>query len=237
MIENFFSIIEKEQYLNSICYGLFVTILISLFTIFFSTILGLLFFILKEINFLFLKYFIKIYITLFKNTPLLMQLFFWYFAANSFLPTSLIKWLKTSHHINIINISLINLISFEFLIGLIGLTIYSIPFIVEELKSGMLSIKKNQKIEAMALGLSKITIWKYIFFPQILKNSYIPILGQYMNIIKNSSLTMAIGVTELSYISRQIESESFQTFTIFIITTILYILIIGIIEIIRKFIQ
>lgn len=57
-----------------------------------------------------------------------------------------------------------------------------------------------------------------------------PLLGQYMNIVKNSSLTMAIGVAELSYVSRQIESQSLQTFTAFGLATILYIAIIAVME-------
>lgn len=71
---------------------------------------------------------------------------------------------------------------------------------------------------------------RHVVLPQALKIAMPPLLGQYMNIIKNSSLAMAIGVAELSYASRQVETETLRTFQAFGIATVLYIAIIALIE-------
>lgn len=71
---------------------------------------------------------------------------------------------------------------------------------------------------------------RHVVLPQALKIAMPPLLGQYMNIIKNSSLAMAIGVAELSYASRQVETETLRTFQAFGVATVLYIAIIALIE-------
>ncbi|MOA39960.1 putative glutamine ABC transporter permease protein GlnM [compost metagenome] len=71
---------------------------------------------------------------------------------------------------------------------------------------------------------------RYVVLPQALKIAMPPLLGQYMNVIKNSSLTMAIGVAELSYASRQVETETLRTFQAFGVATVLYIAIIALLE-------
>ena len=71
---------------------------------------------------------------------------------------------------------------------------------------------------------------RYVVLPQAVRIAMPPLLGQYMNVVKNSSLTMAIGVAELSYASRQVESQSLQPFEAFGVATILYIAIIAVME-------
>ncbi len=139
------------------------------------------------------------------------------------------QWLNTPHQLAILDIKLA-WPSFEFLAGVIGLTLYSTPFIAEELRAGIYGVKQGQKFAALALGLSGWQAMRYVVLPQALKIAMPPLLGQYMNIVKNSSLTMAIGVAELSYVARQIESQSLQTFTAFGVATILYIAIIALME-------
>ena len=81
-----------------------------------------------------------------------------------------------------------------------------------------------------ALGMTRYATLRYVVFPQAVRIATPPLAGQYMNVVKNSSLTMAIGVAELSYMSRQVDTESFQTFQAFGTATILYIGIIALIE-------
>jgi polar amino acid transport system permease protein len=120
--------------------------------------------------------------------------------------------------------------SFEFLAGFIGLTFYSTAFIAEELRAGISGVAKGQKYAAYALGLTGWQSMRHVVLPQALKIAMPPLLGQYMNIIKNSSLAMAIGVAELSYASRQVETETLRTFQAFGVATVLYIAIIALIE-------
>ena len=113
--------------------------------------------------------------------------------------------------------------SFEFIIGLIGLTCYSSAFIAEEFRAGIMGVSNGQEQASLALGLTRWQSMRFIILPQSFRIAFPPLIGQYMNIIKNSSLTMAIGVLELSYVSRQVETESLKTFQDFAVATFLYI--------------
>ena len=114
--------------------------------------------------------------------------------------------------------------------GFFGLTLYSTAFIAEEIRSGIRGVAGGQKYAAQALGLTGWQAMRYVMLPQALKIALPPLLGQYMNVIKNSSLTMAIGVAELSYASRQVETETLRTFQAFGVATVLYITIIALLE-------
>ena len=118
----------------------------------------------------------------------------------------------------------------QFLAGIIGLTFYSAPFIAQELRAGIQGVRQGQKYAALALGLTHWQSMRYVILPQAFRIALPPLLGQYMNVVKNSSLTMAIGVAELSYASRQVETESLRTFEAFGVATILYIAAIALME-------
>lgn len=76
-----------------------------------------------------------------------------------------------------------------------------------------------------------------VIMSQAVRISLPPLLSQYMNAVKNSSLTMAIGLAELSYASRQVETETFKTFQAFGIATLLYIGLIVLIELAGQWTQ
>jgi polar amino acid transport system permease protein len=120
--------------------------------------------------------------------------------------------------------------SFEFVAGWIGLTCYATTFIGEEFRAGMRGVKQAQDQAAAALGLTLFATFRYVILPQAVRIATPPLAGQYMNIVKNSSLTMAIGLAELSYASRQVDTETFKTFQAFGAATILYIVTIAVIE-------
>ncbi len=99
--------------------------------------------------------------------------------------------------------------------GWIGLTCYSTAFIAEEFQAGLRGVRTGQHHAAAALGLTPRQAFRHVVLPQAVRISIPPLFGQYMNIVKNSSLTMAIGLAELSYASRQVETETFRTFAAF----------------------
>lgn len=217
------------DYLNWLWQGFLITILISFWTIIAATLLGFVLVAARDSQLALIRWFIKGYISIFRNTPLLVQLFFWYFASGEILPQSLLFWLNTPHEATLLGLA-IEWPSFEFLAGWFGLTLYSAPFIAEELRSGIAGIGRQQNSAALALGFTYWQSMRYIVLPQAIKIAMPPLLGQYMNIVKNSSLTMAIGVAELSYAARQVDSESLRTFEAFGVATVLYIAIIAVME-------
>lgn len=233
LIENVAHFLESEllaaHYLLWLWQGFLLTLWLSLCTIVLSTLLGMALAAARDSQQPLLRLPVMAYNALFRNTPLLVQLFFWYFGAAQLLPPALLQWLNTPHDLMLAGITL-SWPSFEFLAGLIGLTLYSSAFIAEEIRAGIGGVARGQKYASLALGLTNWQSMRYVVLPQALRIALPPLLGQYMNIIKNSSLTMAIGVAELSYASRQVETETLRTFQAFGVATLLYIAIIALIE-------
>ncbi|XOC95801.1 amino acid ABC transporter permease [Burkholderia sp. 22PA0106] len=166
-----------------------------------------------------------LYIGGFRNTPLLVQLFFWYFGAATLLPDAAVAWLNAPHALGVLHWP-----SFEFLAGWFGLTCYSSAFIAGEFSAGIAGVREGQWQAAAALGLTPWQGFRHIVLPQAVRIALPPLFGQYMNLVKNSSLTMAIGLAELSYASRQVETETFKTFAAFGVATLLYIGAIAVLE-------
>ncbi|MCX8573499.1 MULTISPECIES: amino acid ABC transporter permease [unclassified Gilliamella] len=218
----------EPRYLWWLWDGFLVTLAISLFTIILSTVLGFLLVIAQQSHIKIIKGLVTFYNAIFRYSPLLPQLFFWYFGVGNLLPIEFKVCLFDEPQIQLFFLTL-KMPSFEFIIGLIALTFYSSAFIAEEFRAGILGVAKGQQQASLALGLTWWQTMRFIILPQSVRIAFPPLIGQYMNIIKNSSLTMAIGVLELSYVSRQVETESLKTFQDFAIATLLYILAIVIV--------
>jgi polar amino acid transport system permease protein len=177
-----------------------------------------------------------LYVLVFRNSPLIVQLLFWYFGVATLLPEAAMTWLNTPHAVDLGVFSL-HWPSFEFVAGWIGLTCYSITFIGEEFRSGLSGVPAGQHNAAAALGLTPLAAFVHVILPQAVRIATPPLFGQYMNIVKNSSLTMAIGLAELSYASRQVDTETFKTFQVFGAATVLYILTIALLEVVLLLVQ
>jgi polar amino acid transport system permease protein len=171
----------------------------------------------------------RLYVLVFRNSPLLVQLLFWYFGAATLLPQLWMTWLNAPHLLNVGPIVL-RWPSFELFAGWLGLTCYSTAFIAEEFRAGIRGVGVAQYQAGAALGMTRYATLRHVILPQAVRIATPPLAGQYMNIVKNSSLTMAIGVAELSYMSRQVDTESFRTFQAFGTATVLYVVTIALIE-------
>jgi polar amino acid transport system permease protein len=114
---------------------------------------------------------------------------------------------------------------FEFAAGTIALTVYTAAFIAEEIRSGVFSIPKTQLEASRAVGLSFIQAYAYVILPQAFRIVIPPLISQFLNLIKNSSLVMTIGVMDLTYMARQIESYTFHGFEAFTVATLIYLCI------------
>ncbi len=210
------------HYLVWLLKGFGVTLMLSATVAFAATGLGILICGLKLSGQRPLVIMANIYISIIRNTPLLVQLFFWYFGASALMPSGLMTWFNTPHELNLVLASL-QWPAFETIAGFFGLTLYAAAYIAEEFRAGINSVDPAQRETAMALGLSPLQIFLLVVLPQATRIAWLPIVGQYLNTIKNTSLTMAIGLAELSYASRQVETETFLTFQAFGIATILYV--------------
>lgn len=213
------------QYLRWLLDGFLLTLGLALLSCLLATLLGAPLAIARLSRRRLLSWPARAYLALFRNTPLLVQLFFWYFGVPALLPEALVSWLNTPHET-----PLLDWPSFEFLAAAWGLTLYTSAFVAEEFRAGIASVRPEQRAAGLALGLTQRQVWRVVVLPQALRTALPPLLGQYMNALKNSSLAMAIGLAELSYASHQVETETFKTFQAFGIATLLYIGAIALIE-------
>ncbi|MBI5816186.1 MAG: amino acid ABC transporter permease [Nitrospinae bacterium] len=150
------------------------------------------------------------YLEFIRNTPLLVQIFFWYFGSYKILPAAFNDWLNTTG-------------DFEFWAAAAGLAIYTSAFIAEDIRSGVRAVPKTQMEAAVSSGFSYLGAMRHVILPQAVRISVPPLIGQFLNLMKNSSLAMTIGVAELSYQARQVESETLKGFEAFTAATLIYL--------------
>ena len=203
------AIITSGQYFEWILSGVKVTLQLSVVSVALSFILGLLIAVMRMSNVKPILWFSHAYLEFFRNTPLLVQIFFWYFGSYKILPMVVNDWLNT--------------MNFEFAAAVIALTIYTSAFIAEDIRSGVRSIPKEQMEAARSSGFSYLKSMYYIILPQAVRLTIPPLINQFLNLMKNSSLAMTIGVAELTYQARQVESYTFKGFEAFTAATLVYL--------------
>ncbi len=203
------AVVTSGQYFEWLVSGVKVTIELSVVSIALSFLLGLLIAVMRMSRIAPVKWIALGYLEFFRNTPLLVQIFFWYFGSYKILPDSVNDWLNNTN--------------FEFAAAVIALTIYTSAFIAEDIRSGILSIPKEQMEAARSSGFSYLRSMQYIILPQAVRISIPPLVNQFLNLTKNSSLAMTIGVAELTYQARQVESYTFKGFEAFTAATVVYV--------------
>ena len=205
------SIVTSGKYFDWLVSGMKITLELSAVGIIGAFVLGLLIAVMKMSHFRPLRWVASAYLEFFRNTPLLIQIFFWYFGSYKVLPTVVNDWLNSTN--------------FEFAAAAIALTIYTSAFIAEDIRSGILSIPREQMEAARSAGFSYLRSMQYIILPQAVRITVPPLVNQFLNLAKNSSLAMTIGVMELTYQARQVESYTFKGFEAFTAATVVYLVL------------
>ncbi len=197
------------EYRGLLLQGLVITLQLSVVSVILSTVFGVIFGIMRLSKNVVVRMIASAYVEFFLNTPLIIQLFFWYFALPMVFPESVQAWLWAHNY--------------EFVSGVIGLTIYTSTFIAEAVRAGIQSISHGQTEAALSSGLTGFqTLW-YVILPQAVKVVIPPICNQFLNLIKNSSLAMTIAVPELTYQAQAVEAYTFRGFEAFTAATLIYI--------------
>ncbi|ASV55176.1 Glutamate Aspartate transport system permease protein GltJ [Lelliottia jeotgali] len=166
---------------------------------------------------------VAVWVSLFRNTPLLVQLLFWYFAAWNGLPRVFRDYINADHSWSILPGD-VWWFTPEFLCSAWGLGVFTSAFLIEEIASGLQAVSSGQRQAALAQGFSSWQLFRYILLPQGLANAWQPVVGQYLNLMKLSSLASGIGFAELTYQVRQIESYNAHALEAFTVGTVLYLL-------------
>jgi len=196
--------------------GFIMTLKLSIIGIFFAFIVGSIMGLARVSKNFFIALFSTYYVEFFRNIPLIVQMFFIYFSFNltevfPFLEV-ISKWIGVEY-------------SNEFFSALIALITYTSTYIAEAIRGGIQSLPKGQFEAAKTLGMSYFQSMFYIIFPQAIKIVWGPITSQFINLIKNSSLAMTIGVAELTFQTQEIDSITFRGFEAATAVTVLYLLL------------
>ncbi|NNG47237.1 MAG: amino acid ABC transporter permease, partial [Deltaproteobacteria bacterium] len=202
------AVVLSGEYYEWLVSGVKVTIQLSVVSIALAFLLGLTIAVMRMSKVRPVRWFAHSYLEFFRNTPLLVQIFFWYFGSYKILPTAVNDWLVSTN--------------FEFASAVIALTIYTSAFIAEDIRSGVLSIPKEQMEASRSSGFSYLRSMQFIILPQAVRITVPPLINQFLNLVKNSSLAMTIGVAELTYQARQVESYTFKGFEAFTAATVVY---------------
>jgi general L-amino acid transport system permease protein len=160
-----------------------------------------------------------------RNTPLLLQLFFWYFAIflNLPKPDHPLHWLGMSF--SNAGITLVGELKFssEFSALVLGLAIYTGTFIAEVVRAGIQSVPTGQRDAAQSLGLNPGQIMRLVILPQALRAIVPPLGNQYLNLAKNSSLAIAIGYPDFYAVSSTSFNQTGRAVEIMLLICLTYL--------------
>lgn len=188
--------------------GAKVTLFIALFTVFFGTLVGLLFALMKMSKNKVLRIISNIYIEIFRGTPVLLQVMICY----TFL-TFLIRF----PHIQILGVDCGRLIP-----GIIAMSLNSGAYVAEIVRAGIASIDKGQTEAATSLGMTESMTMKYIILPQAIKNILPALANEFVVIIKESSILSVISVRDLMFATTIVQGATFIPLEPLYITAIMY---------------
>jgi len=205
--------------LQSLLVGLWFTVRIALVSIVLALLLGIVVGVSRLSSNPVVRGISSFYVELFRNTPLLIQIFFWNFALVSALPRGVREGLGSALG-NFFNTG--PLLGEAVLASIGALSIYTSSYIAETVRAGIQSIPKGQFEAASSLGLSGTQSLTRIILPQALRVVIPPLGNQFLNLTKNSSLVSAIGVGDLFYNNIQIQNYEGQGFVAILSVTLGY---------------
>lgn len=152
------------------------------------------------------------YVELFRNIPLLVQMFLWYFVMPELVPASIGGWLKS-------------LPNAPFVTAVLCLGFFTSSRVAVQVSAGINSLPRGQKLAGTALGLTLPQTYRYVLLPMAFRIIVPPMTSEFLNIIKNSAVALTIGLMELTARARSMQEFSFQVFEAFTAATIIYILV------------
>jgi polar amino acid transport system permease protein len=201
--------IYRGEYGLALLQGFLVTLELAGWSLLFALCVGLVFGVLRWREFRFTEPICWLYVEFARNTPPLVQILFWYFSASVILPDWLFERMRD--------------VGYEFSAAVVALTMYHGAFIAEVIRAGLRSVHRGQYEGAQALGLSFLQRMRYVILPQAIRILIPPLTNESVSLVKNTSLALAVGVTELTYQAKYIDSYTFRTVEALAAATVLYL--------------
>ena len=176
------------KYRNAFWQGWLLTVALSSLSLVLSTLIGVVAAISRRSPIIVIRYLSICYIESVRGTPLLVLiLVLFYLVANA---------------LNITD---------RFLVGIVVLSLFAGAYIAEIVRAGIESVGASQRESARAIGLTTAQTYRYVIFPQALRQVLPPLAGQFASLVKDSSLLSIIGLAEFTYSAQQVNSATYST--------------------------
>jgi len=164
------------------------------------------------------------YVELFRNVPLLVQMFLWYFVFPELVPDALGSAIKQMPNA-------------PFVTAVVCLGFFTSARVAEQVKAGIGSLPRGQRMAGTALGLTLPQAYRHVILPQAFRIIIPPLTSEFLNIIKNSAVALTIGLLELTARARSLQEFSFHVFEAFSAATLIYILVNVVVVNLMRFIE
>lgn len=190
------------QYKSRLWQGFVMTIAISIGSLILSLLIGTITAMGQNSRVLVINYICKVYIQIIRGTPLLVQIYFFYYIIGT-------AWGINNRYIA----------------GIIILSIFEGAYVSEIIRGGLQSIESQEYEIAKAIGLDAIKTFKLVTFPILMSRILPALTGQFTSIIKDSSLLSVIAVIELTQTIQEISADNFRMFENYIFVGFLYFIL------------
>ncbi len=191
--------------------GLYTTLKVSIIGIIFGIIIGLVAGLARISENPAFKWWSIIYIELIRGSPLLVQIFIWYFVLGTLINTLLarqgLQQLPPLYY------------------GIASLAFFAGAYVAEIVRAGIQSIHRGQMEAARSLGMTYAQAMRYVILPQAFRRILPPLAGQFISLIKDSSLLGIIAIRELTKATREVVTTSLQPFELWFVCALLYLVL------------
>lgn len=181
--------------------GLWLTLMISIVSLLFSFLIGLVCALMRLSYSPVAKSLSKLYLETVRNTPLLIQIFVIYFVFAPILDLS------------------------RFTSAVLALSLFEGAYASEIIRAGILAIPKGQWEASASLGMSRYQNYRYVVLPQALRQMVPPLTSQGISLVKDSALVSTIAIYDLTMQGQQIIAETFLTFEIWFTVALIYLMV------------
>jgi glutamate/aspartate transport system permease protein len=211
----------ETTYLYWLLSGLEMTVALSLAAWFLALIIGTIMGILRTVPNRWLSGIAALYVEVFRNVPLLVQLFIWYFVVPELMPGGqAFKQIAPTLQ--------------QFLASLMCLALFTGARVCEQMRAGIQSLPPGQKNAGLALGLTLAQTYRHVLVPMAARRIVPPLTSETLNVFKNSAVCSTIGLLELAAQGRQLVDYTAQPYESFIAVTVLYLAINALIMVIMR---
>jgi glutamate/aspartate transport system permease protein len=154
----------------------------------------------------------NLYVEIFRNVPLIVQMFLWFFVLPELVPKALgdaIKQIAPPWG--------------SYIPAVLCLGIFTSVRVAEQVRAGIESLPRGQRLAGTALGLTLTQTYRYVILPMAVRIVIPPLTSEFMNIIKNSSVALTIGLLEVTGRARAMQEFTFRVFEAFAVATLIYL--------------